>query len=617
LLDNCYMMANADQQDTDADGVGDVCDNCPTYANPDQMLVVLYQDADGDGFGNSAITVMGCPGMIGTANVGGDCNDGNALMNELFNFYSDADVDGYGSGTLLIPVCAQSATMAPSGYSVVNTDCNNANFNIKPSAIEICGNAIDEDCSGSDLICPSTGISNTVNVISIGNYGTGTQTNVGINFSLGADNIESPGTGVDRWLQFTAQANAIRLELIGSTIAQDDNDIALYNYTTSTGQPLIPLDVENDVAPSALGISTDGGNEILYYDQLEVGSTYWICVRNLNNVYGPCNLRIAYLRGSSMDIGPYTNYTNVYSNTCQNFKCKHIPGASYYTFNLWNGGVALNEPYWSYSTPPTTTSSATTVLQLGKLVGANINDVPQEHTVFIDTHYALKDAYGNTESVVGNGILPGVFTLNTEADLNLRTTDRCPIYKSPISGSMATNRSVCGTNRYVWELTMNAPSVGLPLEVNGALGGSRILGLSALPGIANNQQYDIRIATMHFDQQTESNFGSSACMRTIGFAGMPIVEQETSEISNNGMKAVLYPNPNSGQGFTLNVEGMDGEVVLNVTDATGKWVKSMRYVAEGGFTAQVEFAQVLASGLYQVEIMNGTSRHTMRMAVNR
>ena len=57
-LDNCADDANADQADSDDDGIGDACDpdidgdgvdndadNCPLVANPDQT------DADGDGFG--------------------------------------------------------------------------------------------------------------------------------------------------------------------------------------------------------------------------------------------------------------------------------------------------------------------------------------------------------------------------------------------------------------------------------------------------------------------------------------------------------------------------------------------------------------------------------------
>lgn len=45
-IDNCPLMPNADQEDGDEDGLGDVCDNCPLIANPNQ------DDTDGDGVGN-------------------------------------------------------------------------------------------------------------------------------------------------------------------------------------------------------------------------------------------------------------------------------------------------------------------------------------------------------------------------------------------------------------------------------------------------------------------------------------------------------------------------------------------------------------------------------------
>jgi hypothetical protein len=376
------------------------------------------------------------------------------------------------------------------------------------------------------------------------------------------------------------------------------------------------LDIENDVTPTNLGISTDGGNEVLYYDQLEVGVTYWICVRNLNNTYGSSSLRMAYLRGSAMDIGAYTNYSNTYGSTCQNFKCKFKPGASYYTFSMWNGNIAQGTANWIYSTAPTTTSNATTVLQLGKLVGANINNVPLQHTVKVDAHYALKDAYGNTEQVVGYGVTPGVFTLNAEADLNLRTTDRCPVYKSPTTGSMATNRSVCGTSRYIWQLTINAPSPGLPQTVNGPVGGSRVFSINTIPGINTNQQYNVRIASLHVDQQTQSNYGSTQCMRTYGFAGAPVIEDETNP-QDKESRIMIYPNPNQGEGITINLEGMEGEVNIELLDAMGRLLEQTTWSIEDLAQREWRFVQALSSGLYEIRIQQGSRQETQRMMVVR
>ena len=47
MQNNCRFIANGDQNDTDSDNVGDVCDNCPLVSNPDQ------RNADGDHSGDA------------------------------------------------------------------------------------------------------------------------------------------------------------------------------------------------------------------------------------------------------------------------------------------------------------------------------------------------------------------------------------------------------------------------------------------------------------------------------------------------------------------------------------------------------------------------------------
>ena len=82
--------------DLDGDGIANDSDNCPNTYKPDQA------DVNGNGIGD-------------------DCDN-------------DAD-----------------------GYSENQGDCNDDDASINPGAVEICGDGIDQDCNGSDLICDSDG----------------------------------------------------------------------------------------------------------------------------------------------------------------------------------------------------------------------------------------------------------------------------------------------------------------------------------------------------------------------------------------------------------------------------------------------------------------------------
>ncbi|WP_298115405.1 T9SS type A sorting domain-containing protein [Flavobacterium sp.] len=77
-------------------------------------------------------------------NVNGCTTDTLQLtIQPLLTFYQDADADGYGNPEVIVVDC-----IAPIGYVLIGTDCNDTNSNINPGAIDICYDGIDNDCNG-------------------------------------------------------------------------------------------------------------------------------------------------------------------------------------------------------------------------------------------------------------------------------------------------------------------------------------------------------------------------------------------------------------------------------------------------------------------------------------
>ncbi|TAL49914.1 hypothetical protein EPN81_04360 [Patescibacteria group bacterium] len=150
-----------DAIDNDCDGIVDEIEG-----NPD--VQTLWDDDDGDGWGDEEVgSFQSCPAN-GFVLQGGDCDDTNpganpsqtevgldAIDNDCDGIVDeggiycclDIDADGFGDGDS----CVYQATGACDPGSVEGDgDCNDANFSYHPYALDILGDGEDTDCDGSD-----------------------------------------------------------------------------------------------------------------------------------------------------------------------------------------------------------------------------------------------------------------------------------------------------------------------------------------------------------------------------------------------------------------------------------------------------------------------------------
>ncbi len=141
-----------DGADNDCDGVVD-----------EDVQVLYYQDADGDGYGNPDVTVWACDLPSGHAERAGDCDDSDANVHPgaeescngvdddcdgsvdedvLTTYYRDQDGDGFGESGWTTQACD-----LPDEYAQVAGDCDDSDANVHPGAEEVCNDA-DDDCDG-------------------------------------------------------------------------------------------------------------------------------------------------------------------------------------------------------------------------------------------------------------------------------------------------------------------------------------------------------------------------------------------------------------------------------------------------------------------------------------
>ena len=118
---------------------------------PDAPVTCSCPDTDGDG-----VYATGCADAACAPRT--DCNNANAAVHPgaVDVCGNGIDEDCTGGDCAVTCSCPDTdgdgfyATSCADAACAPRTDCNNANGAVHPGAVDVCGNGIDEDCSGSD-----------------------------------------------------------------------------------------------------------------------------------------------------------------------------------------------------------------------------------------------------------------------------------------------------------------------------------------------------------------------------------------------------------------------------------------------------------------------------------
>jgi hypothetical protein len=152
--DDARPVVNPDGAET-CNRRDDDCDGLVDDADPDvdpTSQQEYFADADADGFGDASTRVLACEAGAGLGVTNDlDCDDTDPAANELQDWFVDTDGDGAGDGPPVTTTCPNpGGGLVPERNGV---DCEPLDPAIHPGQDEVCGDGIDQDCTGADRAC--------------------------------------------------------------------------------------------------------------------------------------------------------------------------------------------------------------------------------------------------------------------------------------------------------------------------------------------------------------------------------------------------------------------------------------------------------------------------------